>query len=60
VFRDIIGYLILGVQCLVMISDVKYSFAISVALFVLLLLYNFKYAKDIVSALIQKVKAKKG
>lgn len=57
--RDIISYLILGTQCVVMALNSRYSFAISLSLFCLLVVYNYKHINGILCMLSSKIKARK-
>ena len=57
--RNIISYLILGTQCVVMALNSRYSFAISLSLFGLLVGYNYKHINGILCMLSSKIKARK-
>jgi len=57
--RDIISYLILGTQCVVMALNSRYSFTISLSLFCLLVVYNYKHINGILCMLSSKIKARK-
>lgn len=57
--RDMISYLILAFQCVVMALNSRYSFVISLSLFGLLMVYNYKHINGILCMVLSKIKARK-